>query len=75
MVAPKNTIVDQNELLLRAKLIAQLLRAIDDIGIAAQEIERGNYWSGYRTTSRADLMLCEVALGLHDAEMAQEDRP
>ena len=75
MVAPKNTIVDQDELVLRAKLIAQLLDAIDDISVAAEQIRQGNYWSGYRTTSRADLMLCEVALGLHDAEMASENRP
>jgi predicted amidohydrolase YtcJ len=72
MVAKKNTIAEEADILDRAVIMQQLQHVLTGISEGADQIAARNYWDAYRTISHSELILSEIAYKLHELDLKEE---
>lgn len=75
MVANKQTIAKTVDIMERAAMMQALQESLNAISEGADQIAAREYWQGYRTITRAELILSEVAMKLHELDLKEGGAP
>lgn len=75
MVAIKKSAAETIDTLERAVMMQQLSETLNAISEGADQIAARRYWEAYRTITRAELILSEVAMKLHELDLKDGGAP